>query len=131
VFFLWFKDNFYQFRDLSFPLFVPLIPLCLILATQIILFLRRRLPCLKITIPKSSWILVLLLLLAFGIRLPFLIHYAGWIDSDDAVMALMGKHIADGKVPPLSVFMVSTGSALFWPMALPYYLSFLDFRSRS
>lgn len=104
VLLLWFKDNFYQFRDLSFPLFVPLIPLCLILATQIVLFLRRRLSRLRIAIPKSSWILVLLLLLAFGIRLPFLIHYAGWIDSDDAVMALMGKHIADGKVPPVSFY---------------------------
>lgn len=104
VLFLWFKDNFYQFRDLSFPLFVPLIPLCLILAAQIFLFLRRRLPHLRIVIPKSSWILVLLLILAFSIRLPFLIHYTGWIDSDDAVMALMAKHIADGNVPPVSFY---------------------------
>lgn len=36
--------------------------------------------------------------------MPFLIHYTGWIDSDDAVMALMGKHIADGKVPPVSFY---------------------------
>jgi hypothetical protein len=66
VLFLWFKDNFYPLRDLSFPLFVPMIPLCLILANQIFLFLRRRWPVLRIALSKSSWILVLLILLAYS-----------------------------------------------------------------
>ena len=104
VLFLWFKDNFFQFRGLSLPLFVPLIPLCIILVIQIVLFLRRRLYNLSITIPRSFFILTLVLLVALSIRLPFLINYAGLIDSDDAVMALMAKHIDDGRVPPVNFY---------------------------
>lgn len=42
VLFLWFKNNFYPLRDMSFPLLIPLIPLGLILTAQIGFFLGRR-----------------------------------------------------------------------------------------
>jgi hypothetical protein len=45
-----------------------------------------------------------LLVLAVVLRLPFLASPAGLMTSDDAVPALMGKHIAEGKTPPVCYY---------------------------
>jgi len=50
---------------------------------------------------KVQITIFLLIVLAVLIRLPYLNHADGLSHSDDAIPALMGKHIAEGKLPPV------------------------------
>jgi len=45
--------------------------------------------------------LVALILIATAIRIPFLIYNFGLVDSDDVIPILVGKHISEGKLPPV------------------------------
>jgi len=45
--------------------------------------------------------LVVLVLIATAIRIPFLMYSYGQMNSDDAVSLLIAKHISEGKTPPV------------------------------
>jgi hypothetical protein len=101
---VWFKDNFAPLRELRFSHLFALIPF----AASIALILVRRAPWKNIRLPrrisKETAALLGLILLAVILRLPLLAAPSGTMTSDDAIPALMGKHIAEGKVPPICYY---------------------------
>lgn len=98
--FLWFKDNFSSLSNLKIPTMVPLLPLFLL--SFVFIFRMIKTKKINLQINKKGLLLVgILLLIACAIRIPFLAHDFGLIDSDDANPILMGKHISEGKTPPL------------------------------
>ena len=98
---LWFKDS------ISFLTGVPLSPLFgivpLILLTVLRFVLRER------GAGRKRWpidrrdvvVLILILTATTLFRIPFLTHSFGLMNSDDAIVALMGKHIAEDRRPPI------------------------------
>ncbi len=99
--FLWFKDNFARFRTIRISLWTALAPLLAVLAIELILKARQRRFSWKPEYKKIALILLVVVLLTVAIRLPFLLYSPGMIWSDEAIPALMAKHIAEGKVPPI------------------------------
>jgi 4-amino-4-deoxy-L-arabinose transferase-like glycosyltransferase len=99
--FLWFKDNFPLFRAIRFS---PLVPLAgLILATVFRAFVKSKKsrPTRPPLDKKDGIAIALILLLATAVHVPLLVHNYGLMDSDEAIPALQGKHIAEGHVPAL------------------------------
>jgi hypothetical protein len=98
---LWFKDNFPPFKS------IPLSPLWgfLALAAVLLISLAPWLRARKFSLPpdwkRDAVAIGLLVLVALLIHLPFLFHSFGLMDGDEAITALMSKHIAEGKRPPL------------------------------
>jgi hypothetical protein len=101
VIFLWFRGNFAPLRDADVSSLIPLVPLIGILAARIVLAVRDKGIRLRPRLTRGGLALFAVLLLAFALRLPFLLHGTGMMTSDDAIPALMGKHIAEGKLPPV------------------------------
>lgn len=99
--FLWFKDSIGPFKDLEISIILPLIGL--LVSGGIRLFWAAKNHRLKLNLrPNKVHItMFLLILLAILIRLPFLVHADGLSHSDDAIPALMGKHISEGNLPPV------------------------------
>ena len=101
---LWFKDNFAPLRELPIHYLFALIPwLGLTLWRSLPRIRRLRLP-LPGKIHAETAALLVLLLLAVLFRVTFLASPSGLMTSDDAVPALMGKHIAEGKTPPVCYY---------------------------
>ena len=100
--FLWFKDNIYPLKKFPVSYLVPLIGLGIVGIWRLLLHVRERHPRLLSLRPRSSHVIAaLLVLLALVFRIPFLVNNFGLMSSDDAVPALMGKHISEGKQPPV------------------------------
>jgi len=99
--FLWFKDNFPSFRtvNLSYP--IALIPLIIITIIRIIFRFRQRKISLRIRFDKTIFALIIVILIATAVRIPFLIYNFGLLTSDDAISSLVAKHISEGKLPPV------------------------------
>ena len=101
---LWFKDNFAPLRNFPVHYLFALVPWLGL--TVFRLYPRIRWPKVltarKFSRETAAFLLVLLL--AIVLRLPFLAAPSGLMNSDDAVPALMGKHIAEGKTPPLCFY---------------------------
>ncbi len=99
--FLWFKDSFPAFKKIPLSPLWGFVPLAAIVTLRLVFWLRTG----KISRPanwkKDAVALGLLIILAILIRLPFLLNSFGLMDSDEAIPALMGKHIAEGNRPPL------------------------------
>lgn len=99
--FLWFKDNFASFRAIHISPLWAFIPL----AAVTFLRLLPRVKSLKISLPsdwrRDAMALGFLVVLVTLVHVPFLAHSFGLMDSDEAIPALMGKHIAEGGRPPL------------------------------
>ncbi|MCX7974097.1 MAG: hypothetical protein N3B16_06285 [Candidatus Aminicenantes bacterium] len=57
----------------------------------------------KISRDKLLAILIIIIV-GFCLRLPYLINYLGMLTSDDVIYALEGKHISEGKVPPICCY---------------------------
>jgi hypothetical protein len=49
-------------------------------------------------------IVLFLLASTMIVRLPFVLHGAGMMTSDDGISALMGKHISEGRSPPIDFY---------------------------
>jgi len=101
--FLWFKGNFFPQADIPIS---PLFPLILLISGLFLKFLTRRKkrkgggkP--RFPLKKKHVAVILLLLFAVGLRVPHLSRAFGMMTSDHAVPALMGKHISEGKLPPV------------------------------
>ncbi len=99
--FLWLKDNFPPLRRWHVS---PLLPL---LVFGIITVIRlapaiKKLKTRLVSKPGKTWsALALILLLATAVRVPYLVHNYGLMDSDEAIPSLQGKHIAEGQLPPI------------------------------
>jgi len=114
---LWFKDNFAPLRKLPASSLFALLPFLGLTGVRFYFKLRQG----NVKIPRrisreGAWLL-LLLLLTIILRLPYLAVPSGMMTSDDAIPALMGKHIAEGKVPPVcfygQLYMGSLSSHLY------------------
>jgi hypothetical protein len=120
--FLWFKDNFPAFKKISLSPLWGFVPLAAVLTLRLVFWLRAR----KISRPanwkKNATALGLLIILATFIHLPFLLHSFGLMDSDEAITALMSKHIAEGKQPPLYFY------GAFFQGSFPQHYTALFFR---
>jgi hypothetical protein len=101
---LWFKDNFAPLRNFPVHYLFALIPwlgLTLWRSFPRIRSFRFSLPR---KLSKETAALLALLFLAILLRLPYLASPSGLMTSDDAVPALMGKHIAEGQTPPVCYY---------------------------
>ncbi|MGA2587019.1 MAG: hypothetical protein ABSF88_08360 [Candidatus Aminicenantales bacterium] len=99
--FLWFKDNFLLFKKIHISSAIPLVPLILITAIRAFAKFKSAPPKLRFPSPKDGIALALILVLSTAVHVPYLVHHNGLMDSDEAIPALQGKHIAEGKMPTL------------------------------
>jgi len=100
---IWFKDSFPFLRKLQLSPLIPLSFFILIFFFRQILLPKQKKEGKPIR-PDSKKVVVaisVLLLLATGFRIPFLLHSYGLYTSDHAISPLMAKHIAEGKRPPV------------------------------
>jgi hypothetical protein len=101
---LWFKDNFSPLRNIHISYFFALVPLVLISLYRVLLKVRHRKIRIRLKFSRETAALLALLLLAIAVRIPQLAYPNGTMNSDDAIMALMGKHISEGKTPPICFY---------------------------
>ena len=99
--FLWFKDNFPSFRKVNLSCLLALVPLIVITIIRIFLRFKQKKISLRIRFGKAILALVVLILIATAVRIPFLVYNFGLVDSDDVIPILVGKHISEGKLPPV------------------------------
>jgi len=98
---LWLKGNFHPLKNAGISSVVPLVPLLGILLTKLILAIKKKKIRIRPRFTRAGLALLVVLLLAVAFRLPYLFHSSGMMTSDDAIPALMGKHIAEGRLPPV------------------------------
>jgi hypothetical protein len=101
--FFWFKDNIPALRRVPGGPLLPFLLLTGVLLARLALAFRGKKARLRRP-GREAAALAALLLLAVLVRVPFLVHGAGMVTSDDAVPALMGKHIAEGRMAPISYY---------------------------
>jgi len=101
---LWFKDNFAPLRDLPAHYLFALAPWLGLTICLSYPRIRRFKFAAPRKLPKETVALLLVLLLAVVLRIPFLASPSGLMTSDGAVPALMGKHIAEGQTPPVCYY---------------------------
>ena len=98
---LWFKDNFLKFRSIAFSPWIVLAALALVTLVRFALRPKGG-PMRPRTSPRRDWIaLGLILAVTIAVHVPFLVHADGLMDSDEAIPALQGKHIAEGQIPAI------------------------------
>lgn len=56
---------------------------------------------LKFKPSKTFYLILVLILVATAIRIPFFLNHFSLLDSDDAICILISKHISEGKMPPV------------------------------
>lgn len=101
--FYWFKDNFPPLKPVPGGPLLPALLLAAVLVARLALSLRGK--KLRLRRPgREALLLTALLLLAVAVRVPYFVHGAGLVTSDDAIPALMGKHIAEGRIAPVSYY---------------------------
>ena len=115
--FLWFKDNVFSLKKIHVSYLWALIPLIGIIGLRFALNIRQKQITLRPKFNKTTFVLVALLLLTLAVRLPFLVNGWGLMNSDQAIPALMAKHITEGRVPPINYYgqqyMGSLGSHIY------------------
>jgi hypothetical protein len=102
--FLWFKDNIPPLRAIPVPEWIPLILLGAALLIWFILRFKLQKRRIHLSLSKISMVLMGILLLTVVLRIPYLLHGFGLTTSDDAIPILMGKHISEGKIPPINYY---------------------------
>jgi hypothetical protein len=102
--FLWFKDNIFSLKKLHISPMVPLLPLIGIVGVRAARRIREKKFSWRPKFGSAALALTALLLLTIVVRLPFLLHASGMMTSDDAIPALMGKHISEGQLPPICYY---------------------------
>jgi hypothetical protein len=115
--FLWFKDNVFSLKKIHVSYLWALIPLIGIIGLRFALNIRQKQITLRPKFNKTNFVLVALLLLTLAVRLPFLVNGWGLMNSDQAIPALMAKHITEGRVSPINYYgqqyMGSLGSHIY------------------
>lgn len=121
--FLWFKDHLPVLEKLRISYLVPLIPLLIVTLLRITLWIIRKKPKLSLRWSRDLTLIVLLVLLAVSIRIPFFTYYSGILNSDDAMPLLQGKHMAEGESPAVYYYgQTRIGSLPFHLYALLFKL---------
>jgi hypothetical protein len=98
---LWFKDNVDALKKYRLGSFYALVPLVIIIGARLVLALRKKKIVVRLKLDKTIVILILLLIAATAVRWPHLVSGERMIDGDSGINILMGKHIAEGKLPPI------------------------------
>jgi hypothetical protein len=98
---LWFKDSISFLEAVPLSPSVGVIPFLLLAVLRLVLRERREKRRLFRIDRRDAATLILILSVATLVRIPYLTHSIGLMDSDEAVPALMGKHIAEGVRPAL------------------------------
>jgi hypothetical protein len=101
---LWFKDNVDVLKKYRIGPLVALIPLVVVVVVRLVRSLRRRPLTPNLRIDAAVLTVLLLLLVTTVVRWPYLLNGERMMTSDDGVAALMGKHIAEGKLPPICFY---------------------------
>jgi len=99
--FLWFKDNFIILRKIKISFLIPLVLLAIVLVARFVLKIKSTKIKLKPELKRDLIALILIIFLVSAVHVPYLVHNYGLMESDEAIPALMGKHIAEGKIPAL------------------------------
>jgi len=99
--FLWFKGNFLAFKKIRISYLIPLLILLILTAIRLCLKSSKKKIRFSFKINKVAIALLILVTIATLVRIPFLINNFGLMDGDEAIPALAGKHISEGKVPAL------------------------------
>lgn len=110
---LWFKNSFSQLKSIPINYEIPLTGLIVISAIRIVIYIKEKKQAVKFKFDKNILFIIVLLMLAIGVRIPYLMNHAGLSDSDDGLTMLMSKHIADGKLPPLYFYKQYYQGSLF------------------
>ena len=98
---LWFKDNFPALKPIPLSSLWAFIPLALVSGLRLFQWARSGRHRLPADWKRDAAALAIIVALTTLVHVPFLTHGFGLMDSDEAITALMGKHIAEGKLPPL------------------------------
>ena len=96
---LWFKGNYPPLKKIPVPAAVPLAGLVAATLLRAVARLKRKPLRIRPRIPRDAAVLGLIILLIVAVHVPFLLHNSGLMDSDEAIPALQGKHIAEGRLP--------------------------------
>jgi len=99
--FLWFKDNIHPLKNINVSFLIPFIPLMAITFIRLFFKIRYKKINIQLRFNKVFLAVLVIILIAVGLRIPHLVYNSGLLGSDDAVPALMGKHISEGKLPPI------------------------------
>jgi hypothetical protein len=99
--FLWFRHNFPALRGIRVSPLWAFIPLAAVALVRLLIWAKSARVSLPADWRRDAAALGLLILLATATHVPYLSHSFGLMDSDEAVPALMGKHIAEGRPAPL------------------------------
>jgi hypothetical protein len=99
--FLWFKHSFPAFRGIRVSWLWAFIPLAAVTIFRLVVWIKSARLSLPANWRRDAAALGLLAVLATAAHVPYLTHSFGLMDSDEAVPALMGKHIAEGRPAPL------------------------------
>jgi len=101
---LWFKDSIPLLRNIPVSPAIPFGALVLVLGVRGFVKFRASGAKIRLKIGKDWAVPVLIILLVTLVRIPFLAQSWGMTDSDEAISALQGKHIAEGKLPALHYY---------------------------
>jgi hypothetical protein len=120
---LWFKRCSPVLARIDLSYIVPLIPLLIIILLRLSLRYYPKRPKLSFRWNPDLTIIILLLLLAIFVRLPFYTAYLGILNSDDAMPLLQAKHMATGELPAIYYYgQTRVGSLPFHVYALLFRL---------
>ncbi len=98
---LWFKENFPGLKRIPLSPLWAFIPLAAVTALRLLLWAKSKRFALPPDWKRDAAAVGIIVVLVTLVHIPFLAHSFGLMDSDEAVPALMGKHIAEGRQPPL------------------------------
>ena len=99
--FLWFKDNFPAFKRIRISYLIPLVALLILVLVKFYLKPEKKKFHFSLKSNKVVIAILALSLIAFLVRIPFFVNNYGMMDGDEAIPALAGKHISEGKIPAL------------------------------
>ncbi|NOR15518.1 MAG: hypothetical protein GQ544_07430 [Candidatus Aminicenantes bacterium] len=96
----WFKGNFPAWDFISLSPWPFLFILLAVTLSRIGIRLRQG-RTLRVRFSKEIALVLILLFVAILVRIPFLAHSYGLINSDDGISALQAKHISEGNARPI------------------------------
>lgn len=101
---LWFKDNVDALKKFRVSYLVALVPLVIVVGVRLVRAMRKTKIVVRPKLDKTVLAILLLLLAATVVRWPYLMFGDRLVNGDDGISALMGKHIAEGKLPPICFY---------------------------
>jgi hypothetical protein len=98
---LWFKDNIDALKRFRVSPLVALVPLVVVIGWRLVRAIKSGKIAIRFKLNKTVPALLILLALATVVHGPYLLHGERILNSDGAIYALVGKHIAEGKLAPI------------------------------